>query len=463
MGKVKIGVVDDEATIVGPLKEMLSRKLPGLEHIDIEPCIFDFSKTNYSPEEIAKEGPDLLLADYHLGAGSDGISLARRVKELRPQMKLVLMSGIDAEERCRAFVKGNREHLFDDFLNKPFTRNELVYKINQNLFRPLNVSFLGSGTFAQMGAAYLGAADYVQTVKIYSRSGNFQRTSSFLQACGGKHKKISVTLSLEDALKTDIAFFCSDVHGEILATRTDRLDLIEKSGEHVLNYSVEIGEIVRKMPESPLIVMVTNPNGPLLHIMRRAGYLDPNQLTAMITNDIERFEAAYRSAGDRAQKLLTYLEQTHTIMGLHGGRLILVPKKVRESNPQRRIMDDVALSAADQASEIASNMPKEEIMAARDAGVPYTMTPIEFADALKPFAHFKRDVGTLYGWVPVSPDANEGRGYFASPVKAIYTLGGIRLKSDLHYIPEIAREAVKLERAFAEAKLQERKLQNERI
>lgn len=116
-----IMVVDDEHDLLSVYTNILEkngRQVHGfthyekaLEHIEIEGC----------------NSCQILLCDIRMPK-VNGIELARRVKKLRPNMKIILMSGFEINnEEWQKTMPSSR---VDYFLVKPISKKELIEAIS---------------------------------------------------------------------------------------------------------------------------------------------------------------------------------------------------------------------------------------------------------------------------------------------------------------------------------------------
>jgi len=108
-------VVDDMLTLRETIKEILSSK--GYEVLEASSGEEALEKIEYFPL-------DVLLTDCEM-RGMNGIELARRVKALKPDVKIIIMSG-----RKRYRSKAAKLGTECSFLEKPFSINELEESIN---------------------------------------------------------------------------------------------------------------------------------------------------------------------------------------------------------------------------------------------------------------------------------------------------------------------------------------------
>lgn len=121
--KKKIIIVDDEQTILDLLEQMI---LKTLRKTELDCLILTFSR----PEDVLDLGVgikeiSLVISDYNM-PGMNGIELIKEIKKVHPEIKVIMMSGIDFKE---ALAKTETEKdLVNVILSKPF-----VWKNFQNL------------------------------------------------------------------------------------------------------------------------------------------------------------------------------------------------------------------------------------------------------------------------------------------------------------------------------------------
>lgn len=111
----KVVVVVDDEPIVGMMVDMCLRKSGYCVHVFDNPkdVMWAIDKIGFA---------HVLLSDFNL-PGMDGLTLARRVKEIVPGIKVILMSGSDKQTFAR------EQSDFDDFLGKPFASHEIKAKV----------------------------------------------------------------------------------------------------------------------------------------------------------------------------------------------------------------------------------------------------------------------------------------------------------------------------------------------
>ncbi|MFZ2975525.1 MAG: response regulator [Candidatus Moraniibacteriota bacterium] len=114
----KVIVVDDEMSIVNLVSSFL--RTMGWE-------VFEFSDTNDVIDVVSEINPrvDFLITDFVM-PGKNGAELIKIIKEKKPQIKAMCMSGFNKEA----------ESGFDEFISKPFTFKEFKAKVDK-LFPPL--------------------------------------------------------------------------------------------------------------------------------------------------------------------------------------------------------------------------------------------------------------------------------------------------------------------------------------
>jgi CheY-like chemotaxis protein len=113
-------VEDDEL-----VREHLSETLKALGYAII-PCA-----TGREAIDIVSGGAraDLLLTDVVLGAGMNGHGVAQRIKELRPTMPVLYMSGYTED----AIIHEGKLDPGIHFISKPFRRQEIARKLRDVL------------------------------------------------------------------------------------------------------------------------------------------------------------------------------------------------------------------------------------------------------------------------------------------------------------------------------------------
>ncbi len=112
----KVLVVDDEPAYRKHLLEGLS-----LRGFDVE-----VSATERESEEIARRfRPDVLVVDWMLNAGVNGPHVAERLRELDPELRIILMSGYPRELLSYGGIEG-----VVAFVEKPFRIADIVDAVN---------------------------------------------------------------------------------------------------------------------------------------------------------------------------------------------------------------------------------------------------------------------------------------------------------------------------------------------
>jgi CheY-like chemotaxis protein len=67
-------------------------------------------------ELVARESPDVIMTDLNMPGEPNGMALVRRLREVKPETPIIVVSGYPTRERldeCKALG-------IDDFLTKPF-------------------------------------------------------------------------------------------------------------------------------------------------------------------------------------------------------------------------------------------------------------------------------------------------------------------------------------------------------
>ena len=111
-------VIDDDKTLLTVIESMLNK-------LEIS-CVKCHSSLEF--DEVLKNinSFDLILTDREMGAFS-GLDVLKKVKEIAPEKKVVLMTARSEYNKDIAIEKG-----FDDYLKKPFSLNDLALLFNTN-------------------------------------------------------------------------------------------------------------------------------------------------------------------------------------------------------------------------------------------------------------------------------------------------------------------------------------------
>lgn len=116
--KIKLLVVDDHEVVRKGLAMVI-----GLEP-DIEICCEAGSGTE-AVEQALKLGPDLILMDFKM-PGMNGVEAARIIKAARPQCKILILTGVDAD----ASIFEALESGVDGYILKEVPPDELIRAIH---------------------------------------------------------------------------------------------------------------------------------------------------------------------------------------------------------------------------------------------------------------------------------------------------------------------------------------------
>ncbi len=118
----RILFVDDNPEVRLLLQQMLKETYDLVPAADAEEAL-----RVLSGEQFAGEGPDLFLLDINLGEGRSGTELLRLLRDLEPT------ASVPAIALTTSAMPGDRETLlaegFDDYVSKPFFRDELTEAI----------------------------------------------------------------------------------------------------------------------------------------------------------------------------------------------------------------------------------------------------------------------------------------------------------------------------------------------
>ena len=76
--------------------------------------------------ELQQQVFDLAVLDYQM-PGMNGLELAQSARQLMPNLRMMLISGSRPQTISQAIKQG----IFDDYLDKPFTLDEFLAKVDQ--------------------------------------------------------------------------------------------------------------------------------------------------------------------------------------------------------------------------------------------------------------------------------------------------------------------------------------------
>ncbi|MBD3426254.1 MAG: response regulator [Candidatus Omnitrophica bacterium] len=106
--KHKILVVDDQVGIVSFLYDFFTIK---------EYDVLQATSGKKAIKLVAEEKPELVLLDVRLGWGKDGIEVLKEIKEIAPDIRVIMMTSVADEDVIEeAFSLGA-----DDYVIKPFS------------------------------------------------------------------------------------------------------------------------------------------------------------------------------------------------------------------------------------------------------------------------------------------------------------------------------------------------------
>ena len=121
MSDKSILVVDDEDSIRQMMCEMITIKFSNVSVVSV-------SSGEEALEKIKSVNYDLILLDINLGDESiNGLEVLKRIKEIRPDQKVYMITGYAVEEETEKILKNNALGI----LYKPFKLKSL-YEIIEN-------------------------------------------------------------------------------------------------------------------------------------------------------------------------------------------------------------------------------------------------------------------------------------------------------------------------------------------
>lgn len=116
--KKKVLIVEDDGEMCLLLNILLDEKSLDLDHVkSLEKAV----------EYLQVSQPSVIILDNKLPDGF-GINLLTYVKKMYPQIKIIMISGYGAEVKDAAIESGA-----DDFIEKPFTRNQLLHSLELSM------------------------------------------------------------------------------------------------------------------------------------------------------------------------------------------------------------------------------------------------------------------------------------------------------------------------------------------
>jgi DNA-binding response OmpR family regulator len=115
----KILLIDDDADLAETLKEVF----------EFEKHSVDCAETAEAALELLRlQKYDLVLCDWQL-PDMDGVDICKQFRSAGGSTRILMLSGVrDAESRALA-----QQHGANDFLTKPFTVDDLLMRVKQNL------------------------------------------------------------------------------------------------------------------------------------------------------------------------------------------------------------------------------------------------------------------------------------------------------------------------------------------
>lgn len=119
-----LSIVDDESDITLFFHEAL-KSLPGI-------TIFTFTKPQLALEHFKtnKNSYALVISDLRMPI-INGIQLLKTVKDLNPEVRTVLMTAFEVEDKL--FQEYSKKEIIDGFAQKPISRNNLLQEVRAQL------------------------------------------------------------------------------------------------------------------------------------------------------------------------------------------------------------------------------------------------------------------------------------------------------------------------------------------
>ncbi len=117
----KILIIDDEEALLDTVGGFLRTKGHN---------VFTSLNGNIGLEELKNQNPHLLLLDLNLKEGPTGIQVLRVAKMLKPDLKVIILTGFGEEEDAKSSCVSLGA---DAFLSKPTSLKELTEKVEKLL------------------------------------------------------------------------------------------------------------------------------------------------------------------------------------------------------------------------------------------------------------------------------------------------------------------------------------------
>ena len=120
----KILVVDDEVEVLNVFERFL-------DQLGYDPEVLD--KWEEALERFQDEHFDLVILDVHM-PGKDGFHLAKEMKDIKPDQKILMITGLSAGDAYQYLSSLDEEFDVNEVLYKPFT----MKKVKKILTKILN-------------------------------------------------------------------------------------------------------------------------------------------------------------------------------------------------------------------------------------------------------------------------------------------------------------------------------------
>ncbi|MGV8107654.1 MAG: response regulator [Nitrososphaerota archaeon] len=119
-----LSIVDDESDITMSFHEAL-KSLPGI-------TIFTFTEPQLALEhfKMNKNYYALVISDLRMPV-INGFQLLKTVKDLNPEVRTVLMTAFEVEEKL--FQEYTKKEIIDGFAQKPISRDNLLQEVREQL------------------------------------------------------------------------------------------------------------------------------------------------------------------------------------------------------------------------------------------------------------------------------------------------------------------------------------------
>lgn len=117
----KVLIVDDEFSYCESIAQQLTDDGHTTKFATTTPEALDLGN---------RFAPDLLLIEWNMRDTQGGLSIAEKIQQSNPALRIILMTGFPLEEREQEMARANH---VDQIISKPFTLQEISRAVSQSL------------------------------------------------------------------------------------------------------------------------------------------------------------------------------------------------------------------------------------------------------------------------------------------------------------------------------------------